>query len=61
MGFEFIKWIKFMCFPPLHAVERKVGLVTQQETGTSDGYCIFPKSRWLLTALSPFYLKRIVK
>lgn len=45
MGFEFIKWIKFMCFPPLQAVGRKVGLVTQQETGTSDGYRIFPKSR----------------
>lgn len=37
MGFEFIKC---MCFPPLHAVERKVGLVTQQEAGASDGYCI---------------------
>lgn len=45
-----------MCFPPLHAVERKVDLGTQQETGTSDGYCIFPKFRQLLTALPHFFL-----
>lgn len=44
MGSEFLKWIKVHVLSSF-ACNGKVGLVTQQESETSDGCCIFPKSR----------------